>query len=170
MKFVVLRIAAVGLVLLGVQRAVLADAPVRGVVLQSLLALAAAAGVAGGPERGALAGFVLGLMFDLSAATPLGLTALSYGLAGFTAGFALSVMVEPSWWVSMLFAVLGAAVGETAQPVLYNFIGDNGWLTTRLLWVVPICAGFAGLLSPIAVPIGRWCLGLRRPAWKAPLE
>ncbi len=167
MKFVVLRIVAVGLVLLGVQRAVLADAPVHGVVLQVLLALSAGAGVAGGPERGALAGFVLGLMFDLSAATPLGLTALSYGLAGFAAGFALSIMVDPSWWIAMLFAVLGAAVGEITQPILYNFIGDNGWWTTELFWIVPICAGFAGVSSPLAVPLGRWCLGLKRPEWKA---
>ena len=42
-----------------------ADLRPAGVSIQVMLALAAAAGAAGGPQKGALAGFVLGLMYDL---------------------------------------------------------------------------------------------------------
>ena len=106
-------------------------------------------------------------MFDLAAATPLGLTALCYGLAGYAAGFALSITVDPNWWLGMIFVIIGAAVGEATQPVVYSFIGENGWLTDRMFWVVPIVALSAGLISPIAIPLGRWCLGIKKSRWKA---
>ena len=48
-----------------------------------MLALAAAAGAAGGPQKGALAGFVLGLMYDLSVGTPLGSSSLAMGIGGY---------------------------------------------------------------------------------------
>ena len=51
--------------MLALQRTLFADLRPGGVALQVMLALAAAAGAAGGPQKGALAGFVLGLMYDL---------------------------------------------------------------------------------------------------------
>ncbi len=50
--------------------------------MQVVLALVAAAGASGGSERGAVAGFVLGAMFDLVEGTPLGSTAIAFTVAG----------------------------------------------------------------------------------------
>ena len=61
-----LRLFSVGLVVLAFQRTLFADLRPAGVSIQVMLALAAAAGAAGGPQKGALAGFVLGLMYDLA--------------------------------------------------------------------------------------------------------
>ena len=80
------RLIPVALVVLAIQRTVCATYRVDGVAIQVVLALAAGAGAGAGSERGAFAGFALGMMYDLGVGTPLGLTALAYGLAGLTSG------------------------------------------------------------------------------------
>ena len=120
-----LRLAAVGFVVLGLQRTLFADLRPGGVALQVMLALAAAAGAAGGPQKGALAGFVLGLMYDLGSGTPLGSSSLTMGLGGYVAGYAQSITIEPHWWLAALFTGLGAAVGEAAVPIVRVFIGQE---------------------------------------------
>ena len=72
-----IRLVPVGLVLLALQTTLFTDVRPAGVVLQVVLAFAAAAGVAGGPERGMLVGFVMGVMFDLGTGTPLGSSAIT---------------------------------------------------------------------------------------------
>jgi rod shape-determining protein MreD len=161
------RLFPVGLCVLAIQRTVLTELTVHGVVLQIVLALAAAAGAGAGPERGAIAGFTLGLMYDLATGSPLGLTALVYSLAGFVAGYVTTITPTPQWWLASIFTTIGAAVGETAMPIAYALIGQDGLFTERLLTVVPIVSAFALLLSPLFVPLGRWCMCVKRPKWKA---
>jgi rod shape-determining protein MreD len=161
------RLFPVGLCVLAIQRTFLSEMKVFGVVLQIVLALAAAAGAGAGPERGAIAGFTLGFMYDLATGSPLGLTALVYALAGFVAGYVLTLTPTPQWWLASIFTAIGAAVGETAVPVARTLIGQDGWFTSRLFTIVPVVSGFALLLSPLFVPLGRWCMCVKRPKWKA---
>jgi rod shape-determining protein MreD len=162
-----LRLVPVGMVMLAVQRTVLAEARPFGVVLQVVLALAAATGAGAGSERGAIAGFTLGLMYDLATGSPLGLTALVYALAGYVAGYSLSLTPTPPWWLTTLFTGIGAAVGEVSVPIGLMLVGDDGWFTTRLFTIVPVVAAFAMILSPVFVPLGRWCMRYRPPRWRA---
>jgi rod shape-determining protein MreD len=155
---------------LAMQRTFLTELTSFGVVLQIVLALAAAAGAGAGPERGAVAGFTLGLMYDLSTGSPLGLTALVYALAGFVAGYALTLTPTPPWWLASLFTGIGAAVGETSVPAARMLIGQDGWFTSRLFTIVPVVAVFALLLSPLFVPLGRWCMCVKKPKWRAMRE
>jgi hypothetical protein len=161
------RLIPVTLVVLAIQRTVCADHPVAGVTIQVVLALAAGAGAGAGSERGAFAGFAMGMMYDLGVGTPLGLTALAYGLAGLTSGYVLSITPEPQWWLSAIFVAIGAAVGEMAIPVVKFLTGQEGWLTDRLIVVIPVVAAAATLLSPLFVPLGRWCAGAKRRTWRA---
>ena len=62
-----LRILPVGMVALAIQRQVFAEHPVADVKIQFVLALVVAAGAGGGADRGAVAGFVLGLLYDATA-------------------------------------------------------------------------------------------------------
>ena len=112
------RIIPVGLVFLGIQRKICAQYRPFDVVVDVVLALVVSAGVGGGPERGALAGFVLGMMFDLAAGTPLGSSALAFGLGGLVAGYVVTITPDPQWWLAAMFAALGAVVGEAAIPVI----------------------------------------------------
>lgn len=162
-----LRLVPVGLTALSIQRVVFAHLPVNGVKLQFVLALVVAAGVAGGSDRGAVAGFVLGLMYDAVGNTPLGLMALAYGLGGMTAGYVQSFTPDPQWWLASLFAGIGAAMGEFAIPVAEVITGQDGWLGGGVAWVVPIVAAFAAITCPALMPVGRWMMGVKRKKWKA---
>jgi rod shape-determining protein MreD len=165
-----LRLASVGLIVVALQQTLFSEMRPAGVSLQVVLALAAAAGAAGGPQKGALAGFVLGLMYDLAAGTPLGSSSIAMGLGGYAAGYVTSITVDPQWWLAGLFTAIGAAVGEAAVPVVRVFIGEEDVFTPRLATVVGVVAAGALILSPAFVPIGRWCMRIKRPEWKAPAE
>ncbi|MDO8364996.1 MAG: hypothetical protein Q7V88_19055 [Actinomycetota bacterium] len=164
------RLLPVGLLALSVQRVVFAQHPLNDVKLQFVLALVVAAGVTCGADRGAVAGFTLGLLYDLSGSTPLGTMALAYGLGGMAAGYVHAFTPDPQWWLASIFAVIGAAVGEATIPLVGVFTGESGWITTDLLVIVPIVAGAAGLLCPLLMPLGRWMMGVKRKKWKAMAE
>jgi rod shape-determining protein MreD len=165
-----LRLVPVGLIALSIQRVVFANHPVGDIKLQFVLALVVAAGAGGGSDRGAVAGFVLGLMYDASGNTPLGLMALSYGLAGMTAGYVHSFTPDPQWWLASIFAFFGAAVGEAAIPAAEVITGEDGWITTDIWITVLVVAGFAAVMCPLLMPVGRWMMGVKRKKWKAMLE
>ena len=66
---------------------------------------------------------------------------------------------------------LGAAVGEAVVPVIRAFIGedhvfDRPLRGRRRAW----SPSAAAVLSPLLVPVGRWCMRVKQPEWKAPRE
>lgn len=165
-----LRVLPIGLFALSLQRLFFAEHPIGDVKLQFVLAMVVAAGAAGGPDRGAVVGFVFGLLYDLSGTTPLGLVALSYGLGGMTAGYVHNLVSEAQWWLASIFATLGAAVGELAVPLATQMTGEGGWITPRLFVQIPIVAGAAGLMCPALMPLCRWMVGVKRKKWKVMVE
>ena len=165
-----IRLIPVGMVVLALQRTVFAEIQISGVIVQVVLALAAAAGAAGGSERGAVAGFTLGIMYDLVEGTPVGSTAIAFTLAGAVAGLLALIAADPQWWLSAIFVGLGAAVGEAMIPVVRIFIGEQDPWPSEMMKVVVIVTISSMALSPLLVPLGRWCLRIRGPEWKAPAE
>ncbi len=164
------RVIPLGLILLALQRTIFVEIQVGGVIVQIMTVMAAAAGVAGGSERGAIVGFVFGVMFDLAEGTPLGSTATAVTLAGAVGGLLALVAADPHWWLEAIFTALGAAVGVVMVPVTRSFIGEPAPLQGELGVVVAVTAVAAAVLSPLLVPIGRWCLRMRRPEWKKPVD
>jgi len=164
----VLRLVLLGLVALAVQTTLLADMTLDGIVVQLMLCLSVAAGVSGGPERGALVGFMFGTMFDLVLSTPLGLTALVYGLAGFVAGYVNSLTANHPWWLGSIVVGLSTALATFVHPVFASWVGVDGWLTLRVVEVAVVVAAFNAVLAPAAVPLMRWALVIKRRARLAP--
>ncbi|MEI7547492.1 MAG: hypothetical protein WCK21_05470 [Actinomycetota bacterium] len=164
------RLLVIGLIVLGIQRAVFARHPIGDVKLQLVLALVVAAGAGGGADRGAVAGFTLGLMYDLGGNTPLGLTALAYGLGGIVAGYLHNFTPDPQWWLAAIFAMLGGGVGELAVPIADVVTGEGGWISRDILVTVPVVALFCGVMCALLLPIGRWMMGFKRKKWKAMTE
>jgi hypothetical protein len=70
----------------------------------------------------------------------------------------------------MAFVALGVAVGELAVPVVRLFLGETDVISDRLAVIVPVVTVAGALLSPLFVPVGRWCLRLNRQEWKVPAE
>ena len=83
------------------------------------------------------------------------------GLGGFVAGYSLSITVDPQWWLAALFTGVGAAVGETAVPVVRAFIGEEHTFSDRWYRVVAVVTAGAMILSPLLVPLGRWCMRVK---------
>jgi len=164
------RVVPVGIVLLALQRTIFVDLQVAGVIIQVMIAMAAAAGVAGGSERGALVGFVFGIMFDLAEGTPLGSTATAMTVAGLVGGLLALIAADPQWWLSAIFTGLGSAAGVVMIPVVRVFIGEPSPFQERLAIVVPVVAVAGMIMSPLLVPLARWCLRLKRPEWTQPVK
>ncbi len=165
-----IRLIPVGMILLAVQRTVVFDIEVSGVILQPVLAFVAAAGASGGSERGAVAGFVLGSMYDLAEGTPLGSTAIAFTIAGIVAGLLALIAADPQWWLKAIFVGLGCAAGEAMLPVVRLFIGEENPWPADMVKVVVIVAVTGAAMSPVMLPLSRWCLRIRGPAWTAPAE
>lgn len=164
----IFRVVPVALMLIAFQRVAFADLRIWGVAPQIVVAFCAASGVSGGADRGAWLGFLVGLMFDLGTGSLLGQHALAYGLAGYVAGLVNVVAVDPHWWLSMMFVALGGAVGEFTVPMVNTFVGDGGWHGERLSAILPVVAVASALASALFIPLGRWCLAIRKKTWKAP--
>jgi rod shape-determining protein MreD len=158
----IIRLLLVSFLALPIQTTFFADVKFFGVAIQLMLALAVSAGVIGGSENGALAGFILGLMFDLVLSSPLGLLAFVYGLAGWAAGAVYSRTVANPWWLNALAVGFVSAFATFAQPVLANWVGVEGWISLRLIEVVIIVSIANMLLSFLTVPLMRWCLAIKR--------
>jgi rod shape-determining protein MreD len=133
--------------------------PIFGVQLDLLLLCGVAAGLAGGPERGARVGFLAGLLWDLVVAGPFGLSALCYCLAGYFVGSAQRSVVGPTWWAPIPGATLasGAAVGMYAAVGVA--LGHQQWLEPRTAKVAAVVAVTNGVLALPAIRVFRWTEG-----------
>lgn len=164
------RVIPVGMVLLALQRTIFVDLQVGGVIIQVMMATAAAAGVAGGSERGAVVGFAFGVMYDLAEGTPLGSTAIAMTIAGVVGGLLALITADPQWWLGAIFTGLGSAAGVAMVPVVRVFIGESAPFQNRLTVVVVVVAVAGAVMSPVLIPLARWCLRLKRPAWTQPVR
>ncbi len=162
------RIIPVGMILLALQKTLFVELQPFGVIIQVVMAFAASAGAAGGPERGAITGFTLGIMFDLSVGSPLGASAIVMGIAGYVAGFVDLIRIDTTWWVAAIAVGVGAGLGEACVPIVRRFIGEEDAFVPEMATIVPVVAVAAAAASVLLVPIGRWSLKLERPEWKVP--
>lgn len=164
------RVIPIGMVLIALQKTLFIEITPFGVIVQVVMAFAAAAGAVGGPDRGAITGFTLGIMFDLAVGSPLGSSAITMGLAGTVAGWADVIRIDTTWWLAAVFVGLGTGVGELAVPVVRRFIGETDAFVPDLALIVPVVAVSAAILSIPLVPLARWALKLERPEWKVPAD
>ena len=152
------------------QRGLAAQVRPFGVAPDLLLLVAVAAGIAAGPDRGAITGFFSGLALDLLLQGPLGLAALSFCLVGYFTGRYEGLVTRASRWVVMLTAFVASALGEALYVALGQLVGQANMLSSRLWLIILVTATVNGLLAPLAVRVLRWAtrdisrFGPTRPA------
>lgn len=164
------RVIPIGMVLLALQKTLFIELTPFGVIVQIVMAFAAAAGAAGGPERGAITGFTLGIMFDLAVGSPLGSSAITMGIAGYVAGWVDVIRIDTTWWLAAIFVGVGTGVGEAAVPVVRRFIGEEDAFVPDLAVIIPVVAVAGAVMSVGLVPVSRWALKIPRPEWKLPAD
>ncbi|MGD9796904.1 MAG: rod shape-determining protein MreD [Acidimicrobiia bacterium] len=138
--------------------AVLPQFRVFGVAADVLVLAGVAAGVAGGPERGALVGFACGLLADCFLQTPFGLTALVLTLVSWGVGAFQTRIVHVIWWIPMLTMAVGAAATVVGYAILGAVMGEDHLISTHLLVVAAVVGVLDGLVGPLAVRAMRWAL------------
>ncbi len=153
---VVLRLAVVLASAAVIQRGLFTEVQFAGVSVDALMALAIGAGMALGADRGAVVGFVAGLVFDLMVVTPLGLSALTYCLVAYAAGRLNGPTVRSSRLLTALLLAGVSAAGVAAYALLAEVIGHEGALSGRLALVVVVVAAGNMILSPLTTRAARW--------------
>jgi rod shape-determining protein MreD len=123
-----------------------------------LLALVLAIGIEGGSERGALAGFACGLIFDLFVESPFGLTALVLCILGFLAGNMHGRFFSQPWWFNPALAFVGTAVGAQLWVIVGSVFGQPGLTQATVLKVVIVAGLINAAISPFMVRGVRWAL------------
>jgi rod shape-determining protein MreD len=157
-----LRTPLVVVVALSIQTTLLADVRPFGAHADVLLLLSIGAGLVAGSQVGVLTGFLTGLAYDLLLQTPFGLSALTYGVAGYVAGyFTLNAAVAPWYIVMGLVAALSAAA-IVFYAVVGTVFGLQGAIVLHLIVVILVVSIVNGLLAPPALWVQRWALHVER--------
>lgn len=129
-----------------------------GVAVDLLLLLSIAAGIVGGPERGAAVGFVCGLLSDCFLQTPFGLSALTYALVGYGVGVFQTGVLLSSWWIPALTAAAASAGAVVLFVALGVVVGQVQLLSTRMVTITAVIALLHALLAPPVVKLMRWAV------------
>ena len=152
------RLVLVGLLFLSLQTTIFNEMRPFGVSIEVMLLLAAATGLAKGSETGAIAGFVVGLLYDMVLTTPLGLCAVVFAVVAYLAGFVHSFVHEPTWWSRILIVSLASAVGTLLLPIAFTVTGAEGVFTTNVFSIIAVVTVFNALFAlPVAWLCG-WAL------------
>ena len=153
-----LRFSLLVLIALTIQLGVLSEFRVAGATGDVMMLLALVAGLAGGPLRGGVAGFAVGLVFDLVLLSPFGVTALTYCLLGYALGLVPSEFVRGAFWVPPLIVFGASAVGTVFYVAMETVFGQEGIFTPHVVVMALVVAVINALLTPIAFRATRWAL------------
>lgn len=141
-----------------VQVTVLSRLRIFGVVPNLMLLIAVAAGITGGPARGAVIGFAAGMAIDIFLETPLGLSALVFSIVGYTVGAVETGILRAAWWIPVLTAFLACMAGEALFAVAAQFVGRPDLLTARLGVIVIIVGITSAIFALPVVRVVGWSL------------
>jgi hypothetical protein len=155
-----IRLGIVALVGIVLQVGVLNDIVVLGAHADLMVVIAAAGGIAGGPGRGAIIGFVAGCFSDLSVSLPFGFGPLAFVIVGFGSSYLLRAANGRDLPLAEVATVVGASVAGT---FLYAFfaaaVGQPGMLGPNFVRVVADVAVGAGVMGLPALWVMRWVTG-----------
>ncbi len=142
--------AFVLILVLVLQVELFADLRVWGVMPEMLLGASIAGAWVAGPDRGAMIGFVSGMLYDIYLPTPLGLSALSYLLIAYGVGLiGDGVAQSGEATLRRLVTFIGVPLGMALFIVLGELLGEDlyGDGFTKLIIISTIYT--LALLGPV---------------------
>ena len=157
-----LRLSLVAFLLLTIQTTLCTDMKPLGQTVDLMLLVSCVAGLVGGPQSGALSGFVFGVAFDFVLVSPFGVSALTYGLVGFAVGYAQTITLEPTWYLYSAITAVAGALGVLLLAIVEQVLGPKGPFPRDILTAMLVMGVTGGVLAPLVVPVQRWCLGIKR--------
>jgi rod shape-determining protein MreD len=143
---------------LAVQETLMLDIRIGGTHPDIMVLLPMAAGLVGGPGRGATMGFGAGLVADCLLPTPFGLSAFIGTMIGYGVGLATVAVDRSSWWLPTAGALVASVVYEVLYPVFGSILGQPQMLHVSVARVALVVAVFNALLAVPAVRLIAWAL------------
>lgn len=125
-------------------------------------------GFLGGPQTGAVAGFLGGLALDVLSLGVVGAGALSRAVAGFVAGLFEQNLFGTSVVLPMLAVATATMLAESLELATLLLIGTDLPILASVIRIVIPTALYNGLLAALAYPLLAWLV--RRPKGKASIE
>ena len=122
-----------------------------------MLLIAVAAGLAAGPDRGAVVGFAAGISFDLLLQSPFGLSALTYALVAYVAGSLQDSVLRASWWIPVATAATASTLGVILYGVFGSVVGED-LLGLPLLRIALVVGVLNAVAAPAVLRIVRWAI------------
>lgn len=153
-----LRLPLVFVVVLALQKSVLADVDVRDVRPDALLLFAVCAGLVAGSEVGAVVGFAVGLVADLFVLAPLGLSALVFSLVGYAVGSFRNNLIRELWWMPPVTAFIASAGGVVLYAVVGAVVGEAQFVRPELATTALLVGAMNAVLSVFLVRVTDWAL------------
>jgi rod shape-determining protein MreD len=151
-----LRLAAVVFTAFILQVTFFVDVHPLGVAPELALLVAIHAGREGGADRGAVAGFAAGLLYDLELGTPLGLWALTCCLVAYAMGVLTENLHRPTGIVATVSSGLASIGGVVFFAVVAALLGEHGMLDGDLLRIALLVGVVNFALSPLMSRALRW--------------
>lgn len=99
---------------------------IAGVTPNFLLLVVVTLALTTGPNEGATAGFVAGLIFDLLGTGPIGPMALVLAATGYFAGLLHEQMFAEGWLLPITVFAIAAISAEVAYGLLLMLLGEGG--------------------------------------------
>jgi rod shape-determining protein MreD len=152
------RAAAVVLVALLVQQALLDHLRIAGTHPDVMLLVAVAAGYVGGPGRGVVVGFGAGVVADLFLPTTFGMSALVGALLAYGIAVATSSLVRSSIGLQVVTGAAGTALGLCMYATLGAVLGYPEMITHDLVPALAVSTPVAAVLSVPAMRLLAWAI------------
>lgn len=153
-----LRIVLVGFTVIILQASLVSRLTIDGARADLVLLTAVGAGVAAGPELGAIVGFGTGLGFDVLLPTPLGMSALCYCLTGYAAGLLHGLVLQSGRWVLAVMVAVLSAGGTLLVYVVCAVLGQPHPPLSHLPVIVAVVSLVNAVLAVPMVGLCRWAL------------
>lgn len=150
------RVAVIAGVVLLVHLGLSPNLRIAGVAAELPLGLSVAAGLTGGVERGVLFGFLYGLIVDFFLFTPIGLSALIFGVVGWIAGHVFMDRIEESPIMSAIAVGLGTAAGLAVFVALGVALGESSLLEAAVVRIIVIASIMNGVFAIALMGACHW--------------
>jgi rod shape-determining protein MreD len=116
-----------------------------------------------GPSEGAIVGFTCGLAQDMFLDQPMGITALTLTLLGYSVGMARQYIVSPSPLVPTIVVAVATALGVGFYEIVTYLLGQFDAGFTYAVKVALLTAAYNAVLTPILSPLLRRIVEGSRP-------
>lgn len=154
-----LRVILVLLLLLELQLHVVDGIRIAGRHPMILLLVPIAAALEGDGTRGAVAGFVAGLVLDLYLETPLGLSALVFAIVGYGVAAFERGVIRADRWLQPAVAGVASGLGVIGLGIAAAVFGQPEYFRVSLIGAVFVVAVTNTIVATPVVRLVRWALG-----------